>query len=194
MELLVSRVDRMHNLIDGILQYSRLGRTEENVSEIDIEQVVSEVIEMISPPDNFRIVVENTLPVIKSEKTRIIQVFQNLISNAVKYMDKEEGIIKIRCDEEDRFWKFSIEDNGPGIAKEYYEKIFQMFQTLSPRDKFESTGVGLTVVKKIIELYGGKVWVESQVGKGSTFIFTLPRQEVIDKRIKDEKLQANYVS
>jgi PAS domain S-box-containing protein len=194
MELLVSRVDRMHNLIDGILQYSRIGRTEEDVSEIDTEKVVADVIDMISPPKNIRIVVEGTLPVIKSEKTRIIQVFQNLISNAVKYMDKEDGIIKVRCAEEDKSWKFSIEDNGPGIAKEYYEKIFQMFQTLSPRDKYESTGVGLTVVKKIIELYGGRVWVESQVGKGSTFIFTIPRQEVINKRIKDEKLQANYVS
>ncbi len=194
MELLVSRVDRMHNLIDGILQYSRVGRAEENVSEVDTGLVVADIIDTISPPENIRITVESKLPVIVCEKTRMIQLFQNLISNAVKYMDKEEGIIKISCVEEDDFWKFSIEDNGPGIDEKYYEKIFQMFQTLSPKDKFESTGVGLTVVKKIVELCGGKVWIQSQVGKGSTFLFTIPRQKVTDKRNKDEELQTNYVS
>ena len=194
MELLISRVDRMHNLIDGILEYSRIGRTEENVSQVDTGQIVEDIIDTISPPENIRIIIESKLPVILCESTRIIQLFQNLISNAVKYMDKEKGIVKINCVEGDDFWKFSVEDNGPGIAEEYYEKIFQMFQTLSPRDKFESSGVGLTVVKKIVELYGGKIWVQSQVGKGSTFSFTIPLQKVIDKKENNEELQTNYVS
>ena len=86
-----------------------------------------------------------------------------------------------------------MEDNGPGIAEEHYGKIFQMFQTLVPRDKFESTGIGLTVVKKIVELYGGEVWLQSQVGKGSKFIFTLPRKKQTDERIINEKLQINNV-
>ena len=118
-----------------------------------------------------------------------MQVFQNLLSNAIKYMDKPKGQIKIGCAEQNGFWKFSIEDNGPGIDQKHFEKIFQIFQTLSPRDQFESTGIGLTVVKKIILLYGGKIWVESKVGKGTTFFFTLPKQKIGNK--KNEKHKAN---
>ncbi len=88
------------------------------------------------------------------------------------------------------FWKFSVADNGPGIEEKYFEKIFQIFQTLSPRDEFESTGIGLSLVKKIVEMYDGKVWVESKPGKGSTFFFTLPKQET---EVKNEELQANIV-
>ena len=93
----------------------------------------------------------------------------------MKYMDKPKGRIKVGCIEENGFWKFSVADNGRGIEKKHYEKIFQLFQTLSPRDKFESTGIGLTVTKKIVELYNGKIWVKSKVGEGSTFFFTLPK-------------------
>ncbi|MBN1975744.1 MAG: PAS domain S-box protein [Sedimentisphaerales bacterium] len=194
MELLVSRVDRMHNLIDGILQYSRIGRIEDNISEVDTQQVVTDVIDALLPPANIRITVENKLPVIMCEKTRMFQIFQNLISNAVKYMDKEEGIIKLDCAEEEDFWKFSVEDNGPGIEEKYFDKIFQMFQTLSPRDQYESTGIGLTVVKKIIELYGGKIWIESKVGNGSIFLFTIPKQKNTYRGTIDEELQTNFIS
>ncbi len=193
-ELLVSRVNRMQNLINGILQYSGIGRIDEHINEIDIGQVIADVIDSISPPDNIKIIVDKQMPVIIYEKTRIIQVFQNLISNAVKYMDKEEGIIRIDFNENEEFWQFSINDNGPGIKQEYFEKIFQMFQTLLPRDQFESTGVGLPVVKKIVELYGGRIWVESQVGKGSSFLFTIPKYKLEDERTSNEKLQTNFIS
>ena len=118
----------------------------------------------------------------------MMQLFQNLLSNAIKYMDKPQGLIKINCLEEDGFWKFSITDNGPGIEEKYFDRIFKMFQVLSVKEEFEGTGVGLTVAKKIVELYGGKIWIESQVGQGSTFFFTLPKQE---KETTDEKLQTN---
>ncbi|MBN2588974.1 MAG: PAS domain S-box protein [Sedimentisphaerales bacterium] len=193
-ELLVSRVDRMQNLINGILQYSRIGRVEEYISEIDTREIIADVIDAISPPENIKIIINEQMPVVMYERTRIFQVFQNLISNAVKYMDKEEGIIKIDFTEDEDFWKFSINDNGPGIKENYFEKIFQMFQTLSPRDQFESTGVGLTVVKKIIELYGGRIWVESQVKNGSTFLFTIPKHKLEDERISNEELHTNSVS
>jgi signal transduction histidine kinase len=100
-------------------------------------------------------------------------------------MDKPQGQIQIGCAEENGFWKFSVTDNGPGIEEKHFEKIFQMFQTLSSRDDFESTGVGLTVVKKIVESHGGRIWLESKVGEGSTFFFTLPKQEmgVIDANL-----------
>ena len=103
-----------------------------------------------------------------------MQLFQNLLGNAIKYMDKTDGEIKIACVEEDGFWKFSIADNGPGIEEKHFDKIFKMFQVLSVHDKPEGTGVGLTIAKKVAEMCGGKIWVESQTGKGSTFFFSLP--------------------
>jgi len=174
MKLLISRVDRMHNLIDGILQYSRVGRVKEQKVVVNLNELVSEVIDMLSPPKNITITVENEMPTIKCERTRIMQVFQNLLSNAVKFMNKPQGKIKISYADENDFWKFGVSDNGPGIEEKYFEKIFQIFQTLTPRDEFESTGIGLTITKKIVELYGGRIWVESEVGNGSTFFFTLP--------------------
>jgi len=184
-DLLLSRVDRMHNLIDGVLQYSRAGRIKEKKTLVNLSGLVPHIIDMVAPPKNITIKIENELPVIECEKTRITQVFQNLISNAVKYMDKPRGQIRIGCVEEESCWRFSVTDNGPGIEEKYFEKIFQMFQTLSPRDEVESTGVGLTVVKKIIEIYGGRIWVESKVGQGSTFLFMLPKQQT---SAEEEKL------
>jgi len=189
--LISSRVDRMHNLIDGILQYSRIGHVKEKMFQVNLNELVPDIIDMLAPPESITITVEDELPVIECEKTRISQVFQNLISNAIKYMDKPQGQIRTGCMEENGFWTFSITDNGPGIEEKYFEKIFQMFQTLSPRDEFESTGVGLTLVKKIVEMYGGRIWVESKVGEGSTFFFTLSKQKVGGK---NEKPEANIVS
>ncbi|MCX5637213.1 MAG: PAS domain S-box protein [Planctomycetota bacterium] len=191
MGLLLRRVDRMQNLIDGILQYSRVGRVKENRAVVNLNKVVAEVIDTLAPPANITITVENELPTIESEPTRIAQVFQNLMSNAIKYMDKPQGQIKVSCVEEDGFWKFGVADNGLGIEEKHFEKIFQIFQTLSPRDDFESTGLGLTITKKIVELYGGKIWVQSKVGEGSTFFFTLPKQEM---GVKDANLETSVVS
>jgi PAS domain S-box-containing protein len=175
MNLLASRVDQMHNLIDGILLYSRVGRVEEEKVVVNLNELVPEVIDTLAPPENITITIENELPTIECGQTRIMQVFQNLMSNAVEYMDKPQGQIKVGCVEEDGFWEFYVADNGPGIEEKYFEKIFQLFQTLAPRDESESTGVGLTIIKKIVEMYGGKTWVQSKVGSGSTFFFTLPK-------------------
>ncbi len=174
LDLMIQRVKRMHNLINGILEYSRVGRIKEKTEEVNVNDLVKEVLEMIAPPENITVTVENELPTIVCEKTRIMEVFQNLLSNAIKFMDKPKGIIRIGCVADDGYWKFSVTDNGPGIEEEYFEKIFQMFQTLSS-GRQENTGVGLTLVKKIITMYGGNVWVESEVGQGSTFYFTIPK-------------------
>jgi len=187
--LLSRRVDRMRNLIEGIIQCSRVGHIQEEKTWMNLNKLVREVIEMLDPPENITITVENELPTIKCERIRFIHVFQNLINNAIKYMDKPQGKIEIGCVEQDDFWKFSVADNGPGIKEKYFEKIFQMFQTLLPRDEFESTGVGLTLVKKIVELYEGKIWVESKAGMGSTFFFILPKQEKMD--IKNANFEVN---
>jgi len=176
MDLILKRVKRMDGLIDGILSYSRVGRIREKQEYLDLNLLVNDVIDNIVPPDHFKIIIENKLPVVLRDSIRMEQVFQNLIGNAIKFMDKGEGIIKVGCTNEDAFWKFSISDNGPGIDKRYHDKIFRIFQTLTSRDEHESTGIGLTLVKKIIELYGGSVWVKSQTGQGATFFFTLPKK------------------
>ena len=175
MRLLISRVHRMGALIDGILQYSRVGRVKEAQVDVDLNRLVHDVIDMLTPPDTMTVTVRDTLPAVRAEPTRIQQVFQNLISNAIKYMDKPAGTIEIGCVDEGAYWRFSVRDNGPGIDTRHFERIFQLFQTLAPRDKIESTGVGLALVKKIVEMYGGRVDVESKTGAGSTFSFTLPK-------------------
>ncbi|MER3446129.1 MAG: hypothetical protein C4291_04495 [Candidatus Dadabacteria bacterium] len=185
MNLLLSRVKRMHDLIEGILQYSRVGRIREDKIEINLNELVTGVIDIIASPENINVKIENELPTIMCEKTRIQQVFQNLLSNAIKFMDKPKGEVKIGCIENDGYWRFSVADNGPGIDEKHFAKIFQIFQTLSPRDEFESTGIGLSVVKKIVEMYGGKIWVESKVGYGSTFFFTLPKGETRNSAFSD---------
>ncbi|OHB67377.1 MAG: hypothetical protein A2Y76_12415 [Planctomycetes bacterium RBG_13_60_9] len=187
LHLLLNRADRMRDLIDGILQYSRVGRVKEDRVRINLAELVPEVVDMLAPPENIEITVRDELPVVEFERTRIHQVFQNLVSNAIKYMDKPEGHITIGCSDDDGCWTFSVADNGPGIEEKYHEKIFQLFQTLAPRDGYESTGVGLTLVKKIVELYGGEIWVKSRLGEGSTFFFSLPKMQ---EEPQNERLQA----
>jgi light-regulated signal transduction histidine kinase (bacteriophytochrome) len=187
-DLLLKRVTRMHNLIEGILQYSRVGRIKEEKTEIDVNELVKNAIDMIDPPENIEISVEDQMPVLKGQTTRLMQIFTNLISNAVKYMDKPNGSIRIGCIEEQDFWTFSVSDNGPGIEDKHFERIFQIFQTLTPRDQYESTGIGLTITKKIIELYGGRIWLQSVHGEGTTFFFTLPKSE--NELINTKKIEA----
>ena len=191
MNLLLGRVERMHNLIEGVLQYSKAGRTEEQMVQVNLDTFIPEVIDMLVPPENISITIENTMPVIECAETHVMQLFQNLLNNAIKYMDKPKGQIKVGCVEQDGFWEFSIADNGPGIEEKHFEKIFKMFQVLSVNEEVEGTGVGLTVAKKIVELYGGSIWVESKIGKGSTFFFTLPKQET---GVNNAKLEANIVN
>jgi predicted ATPase/signal transduction histidine kinase len=176
MALLRDRAKRMHEMIDGILQYSRVGRFVEPEELIDCNQLLADVISLIAPPVHIEVHIQADLPVIEGEKLRLFQVFQNLLDNAIKYNDKEKGIISVTCMEQNRYWQFAVTDNGPGIDKKYQEKIFQLFQTLKPKDQSESTGIGLSLIEKIVTTWGGKIWLESEVGKGSSFIFTIPKR------------------
>ncbi|MGD8786986.1 MAG: PAS domain S-box protein [Phycisphaerales bacterium] len=178
LDKLVNRTVRMSNQISSILHYSEIGQIEEIKDNTDLNIIVSEVISDIDVPENVEVTIENELPLVICDKTRISQVFQNLVDNAIKHMDKPQGWIRISCVEEDDWFKFSVSDNGSGIDEKYFGKIFQIFQTLTRRDEREATGVGLTMVKKIIEISGGKIWVESEPGQGSTFFFTLPKAEI----------------
>jgi light-regulated signal transduction histidine kinase (bacteriophytochrome) len=175
--LLIGRVKRMDGLIEGILHYSRIGRIEEEHEAIDLNMLLREVLDLLNPPEHIRISLDPGFPTIVAERTRMFQVFQNLIGNAVKFLNKPHGDILLQWEDNGTHWTFRVRDNGPGIEHRHQEKIFQIFQTLRPRDEVESTGIGLALVKKIVELYGGKIWMESTVGEGSTFFFTLPKGE-----------------
>jgi light-regulated signal transduction histidine kinase (bacteriophytochrome)/HAMP domain-containing protein len=177
LDLLKRRVTRLADLISGILHYSEIGRMTNRPEVVDLGKLVPETIARLDPPAHIQIVVRGGLPSLVGEKARLEQVFHNLIDNAIKFMDKPQGRIEIGCTDQDRAWQFGVTDNGPGIEERYFEKIFQIFQTLAPRDQHESTGIGLPIVKKIVELFGGRIWVESKPGLGSTFFFTFPKQE-----------------
>jgi signal transduction histidine kinase len=176
-KLLVGRAERMSKLIDNLLEYSKTGQPSQK-KQVDLNIVLSEVISEIKSPANIEISIENEMPTVISDKTRMRRVFANLLNNAVQCVDKPKGQIKIASVREDGFWKFSVSDNGPGIDPKYHEKIFKICQTLSPHDDIEGTGIGLSIVKKIVENNGGTIWLESEVGKGSTFYFTIPRSDV----------------
>jgi PAS domain S-box-containing protein len=173
--MLLGRTKRMNALVDGILRYSRVTRQHEERVSVDINQLLREVCDLLFPPPGIVLHIAPGLPTLQCERTRLTQVFENLISNAIKYMGKPEGEIFVGCEEAGAQWKFHVRDTGPGIEEKYYEKIFQIFQTLAARDERESTGIGLAIVKKTIELSGGRVWVESKIGEGSTFYFVLPK-------------------
>ncbi len=176
-ELLQDRVRRMHQLIEGVLQYSRIGRLKEKVAYTDFNILVREAVELVAPPDRCKVTIDEGLPSIPCESVRISQVFQNLVDNAVKFLDKPQGEIRIGCKEEDTYWHFFVCDNGRGISPRYHDKVFQIFQTLGSNGITEGTGIGLTLVKKIVETAGGRIWVRSEPGQGSTFHFTLPKKD-----------------
>lgn len=174
LRLLENRTKRMNSLINGILEYSRVNRKEDENEKTDLNEVVKEVIQNFSD-ENIQILIDTLLPVVKCDRYKISQVFQNLISNSVKYMDKSEGIIKIGYEDLPEYYKFYVSDNGPGIDEIYFDKIFKIFQTLESKEKTDSTGIGLAIVKKIIEGYDGKIYPESEIGKGTKFIFTIKK-------------------
>jgi signal transduction histidine kinase len=171
------RVHRMENLINGILALARIGREKEVQEIVDVSQLLIETIDMVAPPPTITVAITSDMPVLFTVRIHLQQVFSNLISNAVKYHDKPTGKIEISCREEDKFFRFSVKDDGPGIDPDYHERIFVIFQTLQERDALESTGVGLAIVKKIIQRQGGIVQVESEEGAGANFIFTWPKNQ-----------------
>jgi PAS domain S-box-containing protein len=177
MNLLRGRVHRMEALIDGILQYSRAGRVKAKPEIIDTGVLVKEVIELIAPPRSVRITVASEMPTVRAEKVPLQQVFMNLIGNAVKHSGGADAAVGVSWADSGDFYEFSVTDKGPGIAPQYHERIFGIFQTLEARDKVEGTGIGLSVVQKIVEAKGGKVWVKSDVGQGATFSFLWPKEE-----------------
>ena len=178
LDLMRKRVKRMEGLIDGILQYSIAGRIKYDAISFSLNESLNELITSMTPSDKFKITIQEKLPKMHTEKIAIEQVFSNYISNAIKYNNNPKPTISVTCKTKDGFYEFCVKDNGPGIEKEFFEKVFDIFQTLQSRDSFESTGVGLAIVKKMVEDKGGSVWIESELGKGSKFYFSWPIIEV----------------
>jgi signal transduction histidine kinase/FixJ family two-component response regulator len=174
LELIQSRVLQMNGLINGLLLYARVGKENIDSASINISQLLMEVIEMLVVPIGFQVNFAPDLPTIVTQSLLLKQVLANLIGNAIKYHDRENGQIEIVVQVQDTFLQFKIIDDGPGIVLENQEKIFGIFQTLLGRDDLKGTGIGLAIVKKIVESQGGLVSVESEQGKGSVFLFTWP--------------------
>ncbi|MGB1038439.1 MAG: PAS domain-containing sensor histidine kinase [Bacteroidia bacterium] len=173
LNLLRQRIRRMHNLIEGVLQYSKLGRMQNEKELVNINELLEETIDSLDAPSSCSFIVNEEMPTVFYDRIRLQQVFQNLISNAIKFLDKPEGEIEVGMRDKGNYFVFSVRDNGPGIEDTHFQKIFQIFQTLQTRDEYESTGIGLSIVKRIVELNGGKISVESEVGVGTTFYFSV---------------------
>lgn len=174
--LIKGRTSRLENMINGLLEYARVGKTKKGAEQVDLAKMFADISELIVP-SNVSLVKEGDLRVVYAERLHLEQVFINLISNAIKHNAANEPRVTVRAEDKGTHYEFAVSDNGPGIEKEYFEKIFVIFQTLQERDAFESTGVGLAIVKKIVEDHKGTIYVKSEVGKGSTFVFTWPKPE-----------------
>lgn len=174
-----SRVGRMENLIQGVLRYSRAGRGELNLEPCNLNKVLDEVLDFVVVPENFSIEIEPEMPELSADRTKLIQVFTNLMSNAIKHHNKSHGTIKVTTrnyERDENLIEIFLEDDGPGIPQEQSEKVFKMFHTLEARDDKENTGVGLTIVKKLVESQNGEISILYPAGGvGTTFRMLWPK-------------------
>jgi signal transduction histidine kinase len=174
LSIIKGRITRAENLLKGILLYARIGKDVRAKETVDVNELLIEIKEYGHNKPGINLIIEPKLPILYTEKTPLLQIFTNLIVNAFKYHDKNEGFVKVYHRITGEFYEFFIEDNGPGIAPQYHEKIFVIFQTLQEKEMLDSTGVGLAIVKKIIDDLNLKINIKSESGKGSVFSFTWP--------------------
>jgi PAS domain S-box-containing protein len=176
MTLLRDRVHRMQIMIDGLLEYARAGRTEADLEPVAVTELLAEVIDSLDPPSTFKIEIAPEMPILQTKRLPLSQVFANLISNGVKHHPRPDGLIQISSQDKGDFYEFAVADDGPGIAPEHHEKIFMIFQAVNPQNSQDSSGIGLSIVKKIVETEEGTIRLASEAGKGTTFYFTWPKQ------------------
>jgi light-regulated signal transduction histidine kinase (bacteriophytochrome) len=167
---------RMWKLINDLLAYSRVGTAGKELSPTDSEVVLAQSIDdlKVAIEKNGALVTHDPLPTVMADRPQLGQLFQNLIGNAIKFRGNEPPRVHISASRNGNGWTFSVRDNGIGIAAEYSERIFIIFQRLHSREEYAGTGIGLAICKKIVERHGGRIWVKSDVGKGATFYFILP--------------------
>ena len=174
----VDGANRMQRLIQDLLTYSRVGKAQKEVVETSSEAALQNALINLSQAtaESGAVVTHDPLPPVVMSEMQLTQLFQNLVGNAIKYHGPEIPRIHISCSAKEKGLTFSVRDNGLGIARRHYDRIFVMFQRLHARDEFSGTGIGLAISKKIVERHGGRLWVQSEPGKGSTFSFSLPEQ------------------
>jgi signal transduction histidine kinase len=170
-----NRISRMETLLDDLLTFSRVGRTGTTVSETRLADIFDSIVEVLNPPAHIHLRVEGELSVIVTASAQLEQVLRNLIDNAIKHHDKQNGEVVLFAKRIADFVEFVVRDDGPGILPQFHEKIFKLFQTLKRRDEVESTGMGLTIVKKLVEQQNCRITVHSQGnGTGTEFRFQWP--------------------
>jgi two-component system, chemotaxis family, sensor kinase Cph1 len=178
MDYVVQGAGRMRRLIDDLLRYSRVGRDTQDAAEVDLNEVLKEVRanlhELIR--EKGAVLTCEKLPTIVAGRTSMLQIFQNLVANALKFCGKEAPRVDVRASEREDGWEFSVADNGIGIDPRYFDRIFVIFQRLHAREQYGGTGMGLSICKRIIDGLGGRIWVESELGHGARFHFFLPKQ------------------
>ena len=184
-DLIRRRTNSLESMIDGLHEYARIGRAKKGLEKVDIKEMLNELTGLMVP-SSFLVTIKGDMPIMVTERLRLEQVFNNLIGNAVKHNNKTDGKININCRELGDYYEFSVSDDGPGIEAEHYNKIFMIFQTLQARDAFESTGIGLAIVKKIVEEQKAIISVESELGKGTTFKFTWPKNSITEIKFNYE--------
>ncbi len=172
--MLTARVKKMHRLIEDVLEYSRVGRSKAKHVDVDVAPIIKDVVELIGIPANIEVRVDGELPTVPGIPSQIKGIFLNLIDNSVKFSDKERGVIEISCSRNESMYQFRVSDNGPGIEEKYHKKVFEIFQRVKNPDSHPGTGFGLSYVKRIVEIAGGRIWLESTVGQGTTMYFTWP--------------------
>ena len=170
------RVVRLQTLLDDLLQFSRAGRRETGLELVDMAALVQDTISLLNPPPGFQVNTSGNLPQLETFRTPLQQVFQNLIGNAIKHHDRTDGMVEVSALESEDAWTFTVADDGPGIDPAYHDRVFMMFETLRPRDRVEGSGMGLAIIRKLIETYGGQIWLDSKVGNGARFAFTWPKE------------------
>jgi PAS domain S-box-containing protein len=168
------RVRRMEQLLDDLLAYSRAGRVRPPAEWVDVAEMVQDVTGILAPPDGFVILVEGSIPLLHTPRASLELVLRNLLGNAIKHHGGERGCVVVRAEVEGEMVRIFVTDDGRGIDESFHDRIFEMFQTLQPRDEVEGSGMGLAIVKKLVESYGGSIGVESARGEGATFYFTWP--------------------
>jgi signal transduction histidine kinase len=176
-ELLRDRVARMHALVEGLLAYSRIGRTAGSEETVNTAELVADTIDSLAPPSGFKVKVRPGMPILYADKLHLGQVFANLIGNAISHHDRKTGTIQVSGEDLGDYCAFLVEDDGPGIPSEYRDKVFMMFQTLKVKDYGRDTGIGLALVKKLVEEHGGAVSLDSGPKRGSRFTFTWMKHE-----------------
>jgi light-regulated signal transduction histidine kinase (bacteriophytochrome) len=176
MNMLKGRVARMDSMISALADFAKIVKPQQSPEPVDTYQMLTGMVQLLTIPSHIQLNMEAAMPVLLTSKSELFQIFYRLIDNAIRFNDKAKGYVNVYSSEREDHWVFTVEDNGPGIPAEYHERIFTVFQTLQSRDKFESNGMGLAIVKRILENNDADIQLFSEPGEGSKFVFTWPKK------------------